>query len=128
VKVKLILPALEEATDPHFRPIKYSLFPPLGLMTLAAYLDPGDEVEICAGEIEAGYERARSDFYRWGSILRGSAAREPPGESLRHAAYQVGWKKLGWVWDTAIRLKRLSDARPALERVLAPAAAPAALR
>jgi hypothetical protein len=47
VKVKLILPALEEATDPHFRPIKYSLFPPLGLMTLAAYLDPDDEVEIC---------------------------------------------------------------------------------
>ncbi len=36
--IKLILPALTEATSPHFRPIKYSLFPPLGLATLAGYL------------------------------------------------------------------------------------------
>ena len=28
--VKLILPALLEAKDPGFRPIKYALFPPLG--------------------------------------------------------------------------------------------------
>jgi len=34
----MILPALTEATSPLFRPIKYSLFPPLGLATLAAYL------------------------------------------------------------------------------------------
>ena len=46
MKVKLILPALTEATSPFFRPIKYSLFPPLGLATLAAYLDPDDEAEI----------------------------------------------------------------------------------
>ena len=46
MKVKMILPALTEATSPFFRPIKYSLFPPLGLATLAAYLDPDDEVEI----------------------------------------------------------------------------------
>jgi radical SAM superfamily enzyme YgiQ (UPF0313 family) len=39
-RVKLILPALTEATSPYWRPIKYSLFPPLGLATLAAYLDP----------------------------------------------------------------------------------------
>ena len=38
LKVKFILPALTEATDPYWRPIKYSLFPPLGLATLAAYL------------------------------------------------------------------------------------------
>ena len=75
-------------------------------------------------EIEAGYERARRDFYRWGSMLRGAAARETLGAGLRHAAYQVGWKKLGWVWDTAIRLKRLADARPALERVLTATSAP----
>ncbi|MCP3855448.1 MAG: B12-binding domain-containing radical SAM protein, partial [Actinomycetia bacterium] len=42
--VKMILPALTEATSPLFRPIKYSLFPPLGLATLAAYLD--DDVEV----------------------------------------------------------------------------------
>ena len=44
-RVKFILPALTEATSPYWRPIKYSLFPPLGLATLAAYLDP--ELEIC---------------------------------------------------------------------------------
>src|SRR5436190_21332535 len=43
--VKLILPALTEATSPYWRPIKYSLFPPLGLATLAAYLDPS--LEMC---------------------------------------------------------------------------------
>ena len=30
MKVKMILPALTEATSPFWRPIKYSLFPPLG--------------------------------------------------------------------------------------------------
>src|SRR5688572_9225345 len=48
VKVKLILPALTEATSPLFRPIKYSLFPPLGLATLAGYLD--DHVEVTFGD------------------------------------------------------------------------------
>jgi radical SAM superfamily enzyme YgiQ (UPF0313 family) len=42
LRVKFILPALTEATGPHWRPIKYSLFPPLGLATLAAYLNPDD--------------------------------------------------------------------------------------
>src|SRR6187401_3807929 len=52
MKVKMILPALTEATSPFFRPIKYSLFPPLGLATLAAYLDDGDEVEIQEEHVE----------------------------------------------------------------------------
>ena len=43
---KFILPALTEATSPYWRPIKYSLFPPLGLATLAAYLNPDDEATI----------------------------------------------------------------------------------
>ena len=30
MRVTMILPALTEATSPLFRPIKYSLFPPLG--------------------------------------------------------------------------------------------------
>src|SRR5688572_8644097 len=53
VKVKLILPALTEATSPLFRPIKYSLFPPLGLATLAAYLDPDDEADIQDEHVES---------------------------------------------------------------------------
>ena len=46
LRVKFILPALTEATGPYWRPIKYSLFPPLGLATLAAYLGPDDEAVI----------------------------------------------------------------------------------
>jgi radical SAM superfamily enzyme YgiQ (UPF0313 family) len=44
--VKFILPALTEATSPHWRPIKYSLFPPLGLATLAAHLPPDTEAVL----------------------------------------------------------------------------------
>src|SRR3954469_7858476 len=46
LRVKFILPALTEATSPYWRPIKYSLFPPLGLATLASYLTPDDEAVI----------------------------------------------------------------------------------
>jgi radical SAM superfamily enzyme YgiQ (UPF0313 family) len=46
LRVKLILPALIEATSPYWRPVKYSLFPPLGLATIAAYLNPDDEPEL----------------------------------------------------------------------------------
>ncbi|HEY3411476.1 MAG TPA: radical SAM protein [Armatimonadota bacterium] len=49
---KLILPALTEAHSPFFRPVKYSLFPPLGLATLAAYLDDADEIQICDEHVE----------------------------------------------------------------------------
>src|ERR1700704_141422 len=52
MKVKLILPALTEAKSPLFRPIKYSLFPPLGLATLASYLDPDDEVTLQDEHVE----------------------------------------------------------------------------
>lgn len=52
MKVKMILPALAEAESPFWRPIKYSLFPPLGLATLAAYLSPDDEVELQDQHVE----------------------------------------------------------------------------
>jgi len=79
MRAKLILPALVEAAAPgysedssrrarlggrvhgrsthdtlerHRRPIKYSLFPPLGLAQLAAYLDPSDEVSIVDEHVE----------------------------------------------------------------------------
>jgi radical SAM superfamily enzyme YgiQ (UPF0313 family) len=52
MKVKMILPALTEAKSPFWRPIKYSLFPPLGLATLAGYLDPDDEVTIQDEHVE----------------------------------------------------------------------------
>jgi radical SAM superfamily enzyme YgiQ (UPF0313 family) len=50
--VKFILPALKEATDPYWRPIKYSLFPPLGLATLAAYLRNDDHATIVDEHVE----------------------------------------------------------------------------
>jgi len=46
MKIKFILPALTEAESPYWRPIKYSLFPPLGLATLAGYLGQSDEAEL----------------------------------------------------------------------------------
>lgn len=52
MKVKMILPALTEALSPYWRPIKYSLFPPLGLATLAGYLADEDEVTIQDEHVE----------------------------------------------------------------------------
>jgi radical SAM superfamily enzyme YgiQ (UPF0313 family) len=52
MKVKMILPALTEAKSPFFRPIKYSLFPPLGLATLAAYLPAHWEVDLVDEHVE----------------------------------------------------------------------------
>lgn len=52
MKAKLILPSLEESNSPFWRPIKYSLFPPLGLATLAAYFDDSWEVKIVDQHVE----------------------------------------------------------------------------
>jgi radical SAM superfamily enzyme YgiQ (UPF0313 family) len=53
MKIKMILPALTEAKSPYWRPIKYSLFPPLGLATLAAYFSPDDEIDLQDEHVEA---------------------------------------------------------------------------
>jgi radical SAM superfamily enzyme YgiQ (UPF0313 family) len=52
MKVKMILPALTEAISPYFRPVKYSLFPPLGLATLAAYLPEGTSIDLQDEHVE----------------------------------------------------------------------------
>ena len=52
MKVKMVLPALTEAKSPFWRPIKYSLFPPLGLATLAAFLSPDDDVHLIDDHVE----------------------------------------------------------------------------
>jgi radical SAM superfamily enzyme YgiQ (UPF0313 family) len=57
IRAKLVLPALTEATSPYWRPIKYSLFPPLGLATLAAFFTPDDRVEI----VDEHVSRLRTD-------------------------------------------------------------------
>ncbi|MFY0644632.1 MAG: B12-binding domain-containing radical SAM protein [Bacteroidia bacterium] len=107
MNVKLILPALAEAESPFWRPIKYSLFPPLGLATLAAYLNPDDEVELQDQHVEKlnledapdlviiqvyitnayrSYQIA--DYYRSiGSyvILGGLHVTSLPSEAIKHA-------------------------------------------
>jgi radical SAM superfamily enzyme YgiQ (UPF0313 family) len=67
LRVKFILPALTEATSPYWRPVKYSLFPPLGLATLAAYLAPEDEAEIVDEHVE-GADPA-DDGGRWDVVV-----------------------------------------------------------
>jgi radical SAM superfamily enzyme YgiQ (UPF0313 family) len=52
MKVKMILPALTEAKSPYWRPIKYALFPPLGLALLAGYLSPDDVIDIQDEHVE----------------------------------------------------------------------------
>jgi radical SAM superfamily enzyme YgiQ (UPF0313 family) len=107
MQVKFILPALTEATSPLFRPIKYSLFPPLGLATLAGYLDDGDQATIIDEHVEPlrldddpdlvviqvyitsarrSYELA--DYYRNRGVyvaLGGLHVTSLPDEAARHA-------------------------------------------
>jgi len=107
MKIKMILPALTEAESPFWRPIKYSLFPPLGLATLAAYLAPEDEIDLQDQHVEkvnlndspnlvviqvyitnayraysfADYYRARGAYV----ILGGLHVTSLPEEAERHA-------------------------------------------
>lgn len=62
MKVKMILPALAEAESPFWRPIKYSLFPPLGLATLAAYLSDDDEIDLQDQHVEELYLNDQPDL------------------------------------------------------------------
>src|SRR6266511_2874729 len=52
MKIKMILPALTEAKSTYWRPIKYSLFPPLCLATLAAYCNADDEITLQDEHVE----------------------------------------------------------------------------
>ena len=52
MKIKMILPALTEAKSPYWRPVKYSLFPPLGLATLAAYCSADDDIVLQDEHVE----------------------------------------------------------------------------
>jgi hypothetical protein len=73
---------------------------------------------MAAEELEAGYWRAYRDFYRWGSIFRGTATKPSWPGRLRHLAYAGGWKKFEPLWDWVIRARKASRALPLLEAVL----------
>ena len=107
MRVLLILPALTEATSPFFRPIKYSLFPPLGLATLAGYLREDDDVTLVDEHVQpvpledqpevvaietyvtsAQRAYALADHYRSRGahvVLGGLHATSLPGEAQQHA-------------------------------------------
>jgi radical SAM superfamily enzyme YgiQ (UPF0313 family) len=69
-------------------------------------------------QLEYGYWKAYRDFYRWGSILRGSSAHDTVLSGLRHFAYAAGWKKFEPLWDRVIRAKRAGMMLPVLETIL----------
>jgi len=52
LRVKMISPAKTAPDGRFWRSIKYSLFPPLGLATLAGYLDPDDDVDLRDEHVE----------------------------------------------------------------------------
>lgn len=107
MKVKMILPALTEAKSPFWRPIKYSLFPPLGLATLAAYLPADTSIELQDEHVEqldlnddpdlvviqvyitsARRAYAIADHYRQKGayvVLGGLHVTSLPEEAMRHA-------------------------------------------
>ena len=85
MRIKMILPALTEAKSPFWRPIKYSLFPPLGLATLAAYLDEADEVTLQDEHVETAALKRPERSVRDGCDDRGAAE----GGAARHAGQSV---------------------------------------
>ncbi|MEO1146361.1 MAG: radical SAM protein [Cyanobacteria bacterium J06638_22] len=52
MKVKMILPALTEALSLFWRPIKYHLFPPLGLASIASFFDEDDDIDLQDEHVE----------------------------------------------------------------------------
>jgi len=52
MNARMILPALTEARGPYWRSLKYSLFPPLGLATLAGHFDRDTDVSLTDEHVE----------------------------------------------------------------------------
>lgn len=69
-------------------------------------------------ELENGYWKAYSDFYRWRAIIQGARSKEHLMGQLRHLAYASGWKKFEPLWDWVIRTKRVAHLLPFLETIL----------
>lgn len=99
MRVKLILPALTEATSPFFRPIKYALFPPLGLATLAAHLDPDDTITLMDDDGPEVFERTVDWAIRQGIETATFHILTPyPGTAL-HARMEAEGRITSQRWD-----------------------------
>ena len=73
---------------------------------------------LSAHQLKRGYDWSYKAFYEWGAILDGAMAHRTAKHKLKHFCYSAGWKKFERVWDLLIRVKQLSQMRPALEAVL----------
>lgn len=132
LKVKMILPSLDEAKSPYWRLIKYSLFPPLGLATLAGYFRDDDEVVLQDQHVErldltdtpdlvciqVYVTNAYRAFYSWPNILRACSHDETLKQRLTHLMYTGGWKKFEPLWGFLVRTGALNKALPLLEQLL----------
>lgn len=76
-------------------------------------------------QLKRGYDWSYKAFYEWGAIFDGAMAHRQTKHKLKHFFYSAGWKKFERLWDVLIRLKQLSQMRPALEAVLSAVAQPA---
>ncbi len=137
LSVKFILPSLTEAENRFWHPIKYSLFPPLGLATLTAYLQPDDEARIVDQHVEPlrlndqpdlvviqvyitnAYRAYKiADHYRKQAIYDASRRHSVLNHAIRHFAYASTWKKFEPMWNFVITNRVLSGMRPLLEKLL----------
>jgi hypothetical protein len=149
MRIKMILPALTEATSPYWRPVGHrpgnrdghvshpDTYPGTALYwriseqgrltvhdwdvydTRHAVFRPA---RMSAAQLEGGYQWAYREFYRWRSILRGASAHEDLMAGLRHLAYSAGWKKFEPLWDFIIRARRAGTMLPVLETILSESA------
>ena len=78
MKEKMILPALTEAESPFWRLIKYSLFPSLGLATLAACLSP-DEIDLQDQQVEKVQKPGVSIQELWPSRVKSHPSNRTTG-------------------------------------------------
>ncbi|MBI2420343.1 MAG: hypothetical protein HYV28_20985 [Ignavibacteriales bacterium] len=56
MRVKMILPDVAKAHSPFWRPIKYSLFPPLGIVTLAGHFSKEEQIELIEKHVAFCYK------------------------------------------------------------------------
>ena len=89
MKVKMILPALTEALSPYFRALKYSLFPPMGLATLAGYLGDNDDVEIVDEHVESLSLNDRPDLVVIQVYITSAARAYKIADHYRHRGVHV---------------------------------------
>jgi radical SAM superfamily enzyme YgiQ (UPF0313 family) len=73
---------------------------------------------LSATALREGYDWAYREFYRWGSIARGSVCHGSLKHQAKHFFYAAGWKKFEPIWDMIIRTRQLKQVTPLLEGVL----------